>query len=76
MGSVVTLFLILFLKSLLFMYLFLAVLGLGCCLGFSLVAMSAGCSVVAVCGLLIAVASLVGRGPPGAWASVAVAPRL
>ena len=57
----------------LFIYLFLAVLGLHCCLGFSLVAVSGGCSVVAVCGLLIEVVSLVDREPPGAWASVAVA---
>ena len=40
-------------------YLFLAVLSLGCCAGFSLVAVSGGYSLVAVCGLLIPVASLV-----------------
>ena len=34
-------------------------LGLHCCLGFSLVAESRGYSPVAVCGLLIAAASLV-----------------
>ena len=34
-------------------------LGLHCCSGFSLVAASGGYSLVAVCGLLIAVASLV-----------------
>ena len=33
----------------------LAVLGLHCCTGLSLVVASGGCSVVAVCGLLIAV---------------------
>ena len=40
-------------------YLFLAVLGLCCCTGFSLVVVIGGCSLVAVHGLLIAVASLV-----------------
>ena len=40
-------------------YLSLAVLGLSCCVGFSLVVTSGGYSLVAVCGLLIAVASLV-----------------
>ena len=35
-----------------------AVLGLCCCVGFSLVAASGGYSPVVVCGLLIAVASL------------------
>ena len=44
---------------LMFIYLFLAVLGLRCCTGFSLVAVSGGCSLVAVHGLLIAVASFV-----------------
>ena len=43
-----------------FTYLFLAVLGLRCCVGFSLVAVSASYSLVVVHGLLIAVASLVG----------------
>ena len=42
-----------------FIYLSLAVLGLSCCVGFSLVVTSGGYSLVAVCGLLIAVASLV-----------------
>ena len=42
-----------------FIYLFLAVLGLRCCGGFSLVAASASYSLVAVCRLLIVVASLV-----------------
>ena len=43
-----------------FIYLFiLAVLGLLCCTGFSLVAEFRDYSPVAVCGLLIAVASLV-----------------
>lgn len=37
----------------------LALLGLPCCTGFSLVAASRACSLVAVCGLPIAVASLV-----------------
>ena len=39
--------------------LFLAVLGLHCCAGFSLVSGSRGCSLVAEPGLLIVVASLV-----------------
>ena len=43
----------------LFIYLFMAVLGLPCCLGFSLVAANEGCSLVAVHGLLLVVASLV-----------------
>ena len=42
----------------LFIYLFLAVLGLHCCSGFSLVVTSRGYSLVAVHGLLIVVASL------------------
>ena len=41
-----------------FIYLILAVLGL-CCSGFSVVASSRGCSLVAVCRLLIAVSPLV-----------------
>ena len=41
------------------LFLFLAVLDLLCCSGFSLGAASAGDSLVAMCGLLIAVASLV-----------------
>ena len=40
------------------MFLFLAVLGLPCCAGFPLVAASGGYCLVAVGGLLIAVASL------------------
>ena len=36
-----------------FLYLFMAVLGLHCCLGFSLVAASRGYSLVAVCGVLL-----------------------
>ena len=51
-----------FLKSTVFfnscIYLFMAVLGPRCCLGFSLVAANEGCSLVAVHGLLV-VASLV-----------------
>ena len=39
--------------------LFLAVLGLQCCKGFSLVVTSMGCALVAVHGLLMAVVSLV-----------------
>ena len=40
-------------------YLFLAALGLCCCLGSSVVGVSRGCALVAVRGLLIVVASLV-----------------
>ena len=40
-------------------YLFMALLGLHCCLGFSLVVESRGYSLVAVHGLLIAVTSVV-----------------
>ena len=42
-------------------YLFLAVLGLCCCVGFSLIAMSRGYCPVVVRGLLIAVASPVAQ---------------
>ena len=42
-----------------FIYLFLALLSLLCCMGFSLVVASGISSLVAVLGLLIAVASLV-----------------
>ena len=42
-----------------FIYLFLAVLGLCCCSGFSLVVEGGGYSLVTVCGLLITVASVV-----------------
>ena len=42
-----------------FLSVFLAVLGLCCCGGFSLVEASRGYSLVAVCGLLIAAASLI-----------------
>ena len=48
-----------YLKQNLFMYLFSAVLDLHCCLGFSLVAVSGGYSVIVAHGFLIAVASLV-----------------
>ena len=46
-------------KIVLFIYLFLTVLGLHCCVGFSLVAVSGGYSLVAAHGLLTAVASFV-----------------
>ena len=48
-------------KIYLFIYLFIAVLGLHCCIDFSLVVVvaSRGYSLVALCGLLIVVASLV-----------------
>ena len=42
-----------------FIYLFLAVLGLRCCEGFSVVAASGGYSLLAVHGLLIVVTALV-----------------
>ena len=48
-------------KIILFVYLLLAVLGLCCCAGFSLVVAIRGDSLAAVRGLLIAVASLVGQ---------------
>ena len=46
-----------------FIYLLLAVLDLRCCSGLSLVVASRGCSVAVMCGLLVAVASLVKHGP-------------
>lgn len=46
------------LKHLLFVYLFLALLGLSCCAGFSVVAVSGGCSLFAVHGLLTTLAFL------------------
>ena len=42
-----------------FTYLFLAVLGLCCCVGFSLVAGSRGCSLVAAHGFLMMISSVV-----------------
>ena len=55
----------------------LAVLDLHCCMGFSPVAVSRGCSLVAVCGFLIAVASLVAKhGLYGTRALVVGTPRL
>ena len=48
-----------FFNNFIFISLFLAVLGLCCCTGSSLVALSGGHCLVAVCGLLIAVTSLV-----------------
>ena len=52
-------------------------LGLCCCMGFSVVAESRGYSLAAVRGPLIAVASLVAEhGLQGAWASGAVPPEL
>ena len=61
----------------LFIYI-LAVLGLGCCMAFSLVAVSRGYSLVAVCGLLVVVvASLTAEHEVlGHVGSVVVAPRL
>ena len=44
-----------------FFFFFFAVLGLCCCTGFSLVAVSGGYSLAAVCRLLIVVASLVAK---------------
>ena len=51
-------------------------LGLCCCLGFFLVAVSQGYTLVVVRGLLIAVASLVEYGLQGTRASVVATPRL
>ena len=48
-------------KRVLFIYLFLAVLGLSCCAGFALVVVSGGYSLAEVPRLLMAVASLVGE---------------
>ena len=61
----------------LYIYLFLSVLGLCSCVGFSLAAASGGNSLVAMHVLLIAVASPVAdHGLSGARASVAVGPGL
>ena len=59
-----------------FLSLFLTVLGLRCHVGFSVAAMSRGYSLVGVCGLLTAVASLVEHRLWGLQASVVEAPRL
>ena len=60
-----------------FIYLFLAMLGLCCCRGFSLVVVSGPYSLAVMCGLLMAVASVVaGHGLQGTWASAVVASRL
>ena len=56
-------------------YLFLAVLGLRCCSGFSLVAASRGYTLVAAWGFLPAVASpCVEHGLQGEWVGLAAAP--
>ena len=58
-------------------FFFLALLGLRCCTGFPLIAASGGYSLVAVCGLLIVVASIVAEhGLQGAQASVVADHRL
>ena len=49
------------------LFLFLAVLDLPCCSSFSLVAASGGDSLVAICGLLIAAASLIAE--PRLWST-------
>ena len=49
----------LFFLIILYMYLFLAVLCLHCCMGFPLVSGNGGYTLVAVCSFLIVVASLV-----------------
>ena len=68
-------YIILFINS--FTYLFLAVLGLCCCTGFSLVVLNKGCSPAVGSGFLVAVASLaVEHRRQGAQASVAAAPGL
>ena len=51
-------------KTLLFIHLFLAMLGLCCCMGFSLVVTSRHYSLSVVCGLLIMVVSLVAEHNP------------
>ena len=57
-----------------YLLIYLAMLGLPCCTGFSLAVTAGGCVLVAVCGLLIAVAFLVVEcGLWGAWAPLAVA---
>ena len=53
-----------FLHVTLFIFLFLAVLSLCCCVGLSLVAGSSTSSLIVACGLLIAVASLVAEQGP------------
>ena len=53
--------------TLFFVYLFLPALGLCCCLGLSLAAMSRGYSPVVVCGLLTAEAFLVQNIGSRAW---------
>ena len=63
-----------FLQFCLFVYVFLAVPCLRSCVGFSLVVESRGYSLVAVCGLLIAVTSLVAEhGLQVVWTSVVAA---
>ena len=65
-----------YLKLLLY-FIFLAMLCLHCCVGYSLAVVSKGCSAVVACGLLVAVASLVvERGLWGARALVVAAHRL
>ena len=59
-----------------FTYLVLGVRNLRCCAGFSPDGESRGCSLMAIRGLFIAVTSLVEHGISGAWATVAVIPRL
>ena len=61
-----------YLKNL-FIYLFLAVLGLHCFIFFPLVVKSRGCSLLAVPGLLIVVASLVAEHRPWGFQSSVVA---
>ena len=66
-----------FFKFISHLFYFLALLGLHCCVAFSLVVVSRGSSLVSVRELLIAVASLVAQHRlQGAWASAAVTPRL
>ena len=68
---------VLFVCLLIYLFLFLAVLGLRCCAGFSLAVVSGACSRIVVHRLLIAVPSLVGEHRLwGAWASVVVVHRL
>ena len=67
---------LLFFKNITVLYLFLTVLGLCCCAGFSLIVASGGYSLVAVLRCLIVVASIVGHVFQGSWAPAVVAPGL
>ena len=57
------------LKKMIYLFIFLAVLGLPCCLGFSLVAESGGCSLVAALRPLILASQVAEYWLQGTWAS-------